>query len=183
MGFTVIVKAEWTCLRYHLTVEFEFNLKFNFCYTSLINYFGGLLFCIDERIQTTCFSLGDWPLSRILLKNEARYPWFILIPRKDNIQELFQLEKKERQILIEEINHLSLLVHGYFKPDKLNIGALGNVVPQLHVHVVARSKHDDLWPQGLWQKSMQATPYDEKKINGLLPILQDLIQFKVPEIS
>ncbi|MCL9683300.1 HIT domain-containing protein [Legionella maioricensis] len=141
------------------------------------------MFSIDERIQSTGFSLGDWPLSRVFLKNEACYPWFILVPRRANIQELYQLDREERQTLIEEINHLSLLVNGYFKPDKLNVGALGNVVPQLHVHVVARSRNDDLWPQGLWQSSMQATPYDEKKLKGLLPILQDLIQLKGQEIS
>lgn len=141
------------------------------------------MFSIDERIQSTGFSLGDWPLSRVFFKNEARYPWFILVPRKDNIQELYQLEKKERQMLIEEISHLSLLVNGYFKPDKLNVGALGNVVPQLHVHVVARSRNDDLWPQGLWQSSLQPTPYNEKELNDLLPILQDLILLKGHEIS
>ncbi|BCA94114.1 hypothetical protein TUM19329_04750 [Legionella antarctica] len=140
------------------------------------------MFCIDERIQSTCFSLGDWPLSRVLLKNEGCYPWFILVPRKENIQELYQLDKPDRHRLIEEISHLSLLVNTYFKPDKLNIGALGNVVPQLHVHVVARFKHDDLWPQGLWQKSLQTTPYD-KKIDDLLPILRDLVLSKEPDIK
>ena len=140
------------------------------------------MFSIDERIQSTGFFLGDWPLSRVFLKNEECYPWFILVPRKDNIQELYQLEKEERQILIEEINHLSLLVNGYFKPDKLNVGALGNVVSQLHVHVVARSKNDDLWPQGLWQSSMHATSYDETKLKGLLPLLRDLVRLKGQEI-
>jgi diadenosine tetraphosphate (Ap4A) HIT family hydrolase len=140
------------------------------------------LFSIDERIQSTGFFLGDWPLSRVFLKNERCYPWFILVPRKDNIQELYQLEKEARQILIEEINHLSLLVNGYFKPDKLNVGALGNVVPQLHVHVVARSKNDDLWPQGLWQSSMRTTPYDETTLKDLLPLLQVLVRLKGLEI-
>ncbi|CEG58052.1 HIT domain-containing protein [Legionella fallonii] len=134
------------------------------------------MFFIDERIQSTCFILGDWPLSRVLLKNEQNYPWFILVPRKDNLQEIYQLEKEERQILMEEINQLSLLINEYFKPDKLNIGALGNVVPQLHLHIIARCKKDDLWPQGIWQSSMQATLYEEKQLNALLPSLKDLIR-------
>lgn len=136
------------------------------------------MFCIDERIQSTGFFLGDWPLSRVFLKNEECYPWFILVPRKENIQEIYQLVKEEREVLIEEINQLSLLVNGYFKPDKLNIGALGNVVPQLHVHIVARTKNDVLWPQGIWQSSMLATPYDEEKLKTLLPILRNLIRVK-----
>lgn len=133
------------------------------------------MFCIDERIQSTCFTLGDWPLSRILLKNEAQFPWLILVPRKDNIQEIHQLNKKDRGTLMEEINQLSLLMTHYFKPEKLNIGALGNIVPQLHVHVVARSAKDSLWPQGIWQSSFNATPYSEDKLKTLLPVLCDLI--------
>ncbi len=134
------------------------------------------MFSIDERIQSTCFTLGDWPLSRVLLKNEQNYPWFILVPRKSNVHEVYQLVKEERQILMEEINQLSLLVNDYFKPDKLNIGALGNVVPQLHIHIVARNKSDDLWPQGIWQSTMQATSYEEKQLNAFLPELKNLVR-------
>lgn len=77
---------------------------------------------------------------------------------------------------MEEINQLSLLVNDYFKPDKLNIGALGNVVPQLHIHIVARNKSDDLWPQGIWQSTMQATSYEEKQLNAFLPELKNLVR-------
>lgn len=134
------------------------------------------MFSIDERIQSGGFFLGDWPLSQVFLKNEAHYPWFILVPRKKNITELYQLVKEERELLMEEINQLSLLVNDYFKPDKLNIGTLGNVVPQLHVHIVARTQLDSLWPQGVWQTSMEATPYDEKSLELLLPVLRYLIR-------
>ena len=134
------------------------------------------MFCIDERIQSTSFLLGDWPLSRVFLKNEDSYPWFILVPRRENIQEIHQLVKEERQILMEEINQLSLIVKDNFKTDKLNIGALGNVVSQLHIHVIARNKKDTLWPQGLWQSSMNSTPYEEQRLNKLLPDLQELIR-------
>lgn len=134
------------------------------------------MFSVDERIQSGSFLLGDWPLSRVFLKDEALYPWFILVPRKNNVQELHQLVKEDRELLMEEINQLSLLVNDYFNPDKLNIGALGNVVPQLHVHVIARTQLDGLWPQGVWQSSMIATPYDEERLRVLLPALRDLIQ-------
>ena len=134
------------------------------------------MFQIDERIQSTCFTLGDWPLSRVLLKNERVYPWLILVPRKDNIQELFQLKKEERYQLMEEINQLSDLMNDYFKPSKLNVGALGNVVSQLHVHVIARYQKDPLWPQGIWQSSMIASSYEEEELSTLLTILRERVE-------
>lgn len=133
------------------------------------------LFCIDERIQSTCYTLGDWSLSRVLLKNEAQFPWLILVPRKDNIQEVYQLAKEERLILIEEINQLSVIMNSYFKPDKLNTGALGNIVSQLHVHLVARYQKDVLWPHGIWQPALSATPYEENDLKSLLIDLRDLV--------
>ena len=134
------------------------------------------MFCIDERIQSTCFTLGDWPLSSVFLKNEQAYPWFILVPRKSSIQEICQLEHDERHFLMEEINYLSLLVMDYFTPDKLNIGALGNVVSQLHIHVVARTQQDPLWPQGIWQTSMRVTPYSKERLNSLLSSWRELVR-------
>lgn len=92
-----------------------------------------------------------------------------------DIQEIYQLEKSDRFLLIEEINQLSLLVSDYFKPDKLNIGALGNIVPQLHIHIVIRRKNDPLWPQGIWQASMPSIPYHESELKSLLPALGDLV--------
>ncbi|HAT1774896.1 HIT domain-containing protein [Legionella pneumophila] len=133
------------------------------------------MFCIDDRIKSSSFIIGEWPLSTVLLKNDASYPWFILVPRRMNIQEIHQLEKSDRFLLIEEINQLSLLASDYFKPDKLNIGALGNIVPQLHIHIVIRRKSDPLWPQGIWQASMPSIPYPESELKSLLPTLGDLV--------
>lgn len=133
------------------------------------------LFCIDERILSTSFILGDWPLSRVLLKNESQFPWFVLVPRVENTQEIYQLTKENQQVLMEEINQLSLLVNRYFNPDKLNIGALGNVVSQLHVHLIARNKHDALWPQGIWQSALDSRAYEHRELNLLLADLTDLI--------
>ncbi len=133
------------------------------------------MFNIDERIQSTCSTLGDWPLSQVLLKNEDVYPWFILVPRIDNVQELFQLIKADRMQLMEEINQLSIIVNDVFKPHKLNIGALGNVVHQLHVHVIARNQGDPLWPQSIWQSSIISTPYNEVRLSQLLTSLSERV--------
>lgn len=141
------------------------------------------MFSIDERIGSTSFILGEWPLSQVLLKNEAQYPWLILVPKKNDICELFQLEESERLILMEEINQLSLLMNGYFNPDKLNIATLGNVVPQLHIHVVGRFRNDPLWPQGIWHSGLSARAYTEEQLSILLPDLTARVREKTTLIG
>lgn len=140
------------------------------------------MFLIDPRIDCSCFMLGDWPLSRVFLKNEACYPWLILVPRQADVHEIHQLTKDDRTLLMEEINQLSLLVNHVFKPAKLNVGALGNVVPQLHVHVIGRTIDDALWPQGIWQSALEPTPYSEQFLNQRLPELKHLVHSVVSQI-
>lgn len=114
-------------------------------------------------------------MSRVYLKNEASYPWFILVPRQPDVHEIHQLTKTDRGVLMEEINQLSLLVQRLFNPAKLNVGALGNIVPQLHIHVISRTKEDLLWPQGVWQAALQSTPYSEDYLVRHLPEFKRLI--------
>ncbi len=127
-----------------------------------------MTFSIDSRIASTCFHLMDWPLSSIFLKNNAQYPWLILVPRHENVQAMDQMPKPLQHQLMDEISALSAIVRAHFKPDSLNIGALGNIVPQLHVHVVARFTHDALWPHGVWQAALESMPYTENKGNELI---------------
>lgn len=133
------------------------------------------MFEIDEKILSASFVLGDWPLSRVLLKNEKKYRWFLLVPRKMNAQELFHLDNKERQILMNEISVLSLFVQRYFQVDKLNIGALGNIVSQLHIHVVGRCRGDALWPHSIWQSAHEPSVYQEEESHCLVRQLQEEI--------
>lgn len=118
-------------------------------------------FQLDERLHTSSLLLIDWPLSRVLLKNNANYPWFILVPRRKEITEMTQLSKVDRYQLMDEIQQLSLIVQAMFQPDKINVGSLGNIVAQCHLHVVARFCHDPLWPQGIWQAILEEKPYVE----------------------
>lgn len=136
------------------------------------------MFILDERIQSTSVILGDWPLSRVLLKNEAGYPWFLLVPRKQNVQELFQLNRDERALLMEEINQLSLLITDYYKPEKLNVATLGNIVSQLHVHIVVRTRSDELWPQGIWQASFKPKLYQPIALEELAVVLSVLVKHR-----
>lgn len=132
-------------------------------------------FSIDKRITSTCFELADWSLSRVFLKNNANYPWFILVPRQDRIQEIDQLSTEQQHVLIDEISTLSQLIKQQFKPDKLNVGTLGNMVPQLHIHVIARFKHDKLWPAGVWQDNQETKLYTENEAKRLLITMRELI--------
>lgn len=122
--------------------------------TSLVD-----VFHVDERLQSSSFILTDWPLSRVLLKNHADYPWLILVPRRQHVTEITQLCKADREQLMEESYQLANIMHNVFHPDKINIGALGNIVSQFHYHVVGRFHHDPLWPQGVWQAANEDKPY------------------------
>lgn len=130
---------------------------------------------IDERITSTCFNLIDWPLSRVFLKNNALYPWLILVPRQDNLQEILQLPQHLQHTLIDEISALSSIVKAYFQPEKLNVGTLGNIVSQLHIHVIGRFSHDDLWPHGVWQAGLESIVYEKEILNKIIPDLQNLL--------
>lgn len=124
-------------------------------------------FIVDPRIIDSGFEIIDWPLSRVFLKDNANYPWLILVPRLEDVQEIDQLSTQNQQFLIQEISALSTLSRGYFKPDKLNVAALGNIVSQLHIHVVARFKQDKLWPHGIWQEAQTSEPYEKNTLKKM----------------
>ena len=131
-----------------------------------------MVFEVDSRIESSCLWLTDWSLSSLYLKKDANFPWIILVPRVDNIQEIYQLSQVNRQLVIEEIAALSRLMEEYFKPDKLNVGALGNIVSQLHIHVVARFKGDKAWPHSIWQPDLLAATYPEEVLEELVTNIQ-----------
>lgn len=107
-------------------------------------------FALDPRLAGDTHRLARWPLCELLLMDDARYPWLILVPRIEGARELLDLHQAERTQLWQEIDAASRALRDAFAPDKLNIGALGNVVSQLHVHVIARYRHDDAWPGPVW---------------------------------
>ncbi|PTW63060.1 diadenosine tetraphosphate (Ap4A) HIT family hydrolase [Breoghania corrubedonensis] len=107
-------------------------------------------FSLDPRLEADSLSLTDMPLSHVRLMNDARFPWLVLIPRKADLEELTDLEAGERTLLMEEIAHASKVLQLATDCDKLNVGALGNVVRQLHIHVVARFENDAAWDGPVW---------------------------------
>ncbi|OGT30665.1 MAG: hypothetical protein A3E87_06805 [Gammaproteobacteria bacterium RIFCSPHIGHO2_12_FULL_35_23] len=124
-------------------------------------------FTIDSRLTAESITITDWSLSRLLLKNDISFPWFILVPKRDNIQEIYQLGEQDSLDLLNEIKQLSKIVKTFFTADKINVAALGNVVPQLHVHVIARYKQDAKWPNPPWGNP-PGQPYSPEELNNIL---------------
>jgi diadenosine tetraphosphate (Ap4A) HIT family hydrolase len=116
-------------------------------------------FDLHQRLAADSAYVADWTLSRVLLMNDARYRWLILVPRRANAVELFDLTASDRAVLAEEVARAAALLKDLTGAAKINVGALGNLVSQLHVHVVARSPRDPAWPGPVWGHSA-AVPYD-----------------------
>jgi diadenosine tetraphosphate (Ap4A) HIT family hydrolase len=117
-------------------------------------------FVLHPRLAADTVALGRLELSVLLLMNDATYPWFILVPERLGVSEIYQLAETDRPILIEEVALLSRALTDELRPDKLNVAALGNVVPQLHLHVIARFRSDPAWPAPVWGKT-EARSYSE----------------------
>jgi diadenosine tetraphosphate (Ap4A) HIT family hydrolase len=115
-------------------------------------------FALDPRLVADTHALGELEFSRVLLMDDARFPWLILVPRRTGLRELTDLAQSEQRILLDEIDRSARALQTLFVPDKLNIAALGNVVAQLHVHVIARFAGDAAWPRPVWGAGAR-TPY------------------------
>ena len=129
---------------------------------------------IHPQLENDCIIIGRFELCQLLLMNDANYPWFILVPDRDNITELYQLSAKDQQRFIRESSSFSATLAQVFKPDKLNIAALGNVVPQLHVHHVVRYETDPAWPAPVWG-AVPAIGYEDAQIKAIISKLRDAL--------
>jgi len=105
---------------------------------------------LHPQLNRDTVSLGDLPLSRVLLNNDANYPWLILVPRRPDLTELVDLDKAAQAQLMVEVTCVARALRDVTACHKLNVAALGNVVPQLHVHITARFRHDPAWPNPVW---------------------------------
>jgi len=122
-------------------------------------------FELAESLACDSLALIDWPLTSVRLMNDSHYPWLILVPRRANISEIYQLDPADQQQLLQELNWAAKALLRA-KPDKLNIAALGNKVPQLHVHVIARYKTDAAWPNPVW--GQVSKPYALAEIEAVV---------------
>lgn len=108
------------------------------------------MFELDQRLRNDTLVVGDLALCRVLLMNDSRYPWLILVPRRADISELFELNMAEQQQLWQETSYVGQVLKDVFQADKINIATLGNVVKQLHMHIVVRMQDDAAWPAPVW---------------------------------
>ena len=128
-------------------------------------------FQLDARLVADTVFIADWSLSRVLLMNDARCPWVILVPRRAGLEEIFDLSDDERLALSMETAHAAKALKAITGAAKMNIGALGNIVRQFHMHVVARKEGDFAWPGPVWGKGA-AIPYEPAARDALV---QDLV--------
>ena len=129
---------------------------------------------IHPQLMHDCQLLGRFTLSHLLLMRDANYPWCILVPDRDDISEIHQLGGTDQQQLLRESSLLSVAMESAFSPDKLNIAALGNVVPQLHLHHIARYRTDAAWPAPVWGR-VPAKPYLEYELAAVVNSLTSLL--------
>jgi diadenosine tetraphosphate (Ap4A) HIT family hydrolase len=135
-------------------------------------------FCLDPAFSNIDYKIGELDLCYLYLNDNAHYPWVILIPKRSNISEIISLSTQEQHLLIDEISLVSKAMQELFRPDKLNIATLGNIVPQLHIHIIARYKNDLAWPQPVFGK--ESLPYNSDKRDEIIKRLWDsLLLLKV----
>ena len=123
-------------------------------------------FSLHPQLEKDCYELADFPLSKLLLCNDSAYPWFILVPKVNDITDIYQLDWQQQQQLLNESSMLSELLMQVFEGDKMNVAALGNVVEQLHVHHIVRFKTDVCWPKPIWGQQA-LTPYSSDELTQL----------------
>ena len=116
------------------------------------------MFELDERLAADTVELARWPLCRVLLMNDANYPWLILVPARPGLRDLDEVAGADRAALTDEIARACAALRAVATPHKLNVASLGNVTPQLHIHVIARQTTDPAWPKPVWG-TVPAKPY------------------------
>lgn len=121
-----------------------------------------MAFKLHKQLAHDTIQIGDLPLCKILLMNDARFPWLILVPRRESVSEAFDLSMNDQQLLWQEAALVAEKLKAFTVADKMNLATLGNQVPQLHIHVVARFKDDAAWPAPVWGVG-KTVAYPEKE--------------------
>lgn len=124
-------------------------------------------FALDFRLAQDTIPVGDLALTSVLLLNDARFPWLVLVPRRPGISEITDLGDEDAATLMAEIRIATRVMLDLVKPDKVNVGALGNMVAQLHVHVVGRFRSDPAWPGPVWGFGTKM-PYPDHAAHALV---------------
>lgn len=132
-------------------------------------------FLVDPELEKDAFLIADLELSKLYVKNDKENPWFVLVPRKTGAVELVDLTHEELCMLMEEVTSVSEFLKMYYQPFKINIGALGNIVRQLHIHVLARYENDRAWPQALWG-SAPSEHFEQFELENIKSNFQEFLE-------
>jgi diadenosine tetraphosphate (Ap4A) HIT family hydrolase len=128
-------------------------------------------FQLDERLQADCFEVVELENCQVLLLDNRQIPWLILVPKVIGATELTDLPIEQQQAILTEINQASSIISKLFNPEKLNIAAIGNVVSQLHIHVIGRYHSDPVWPSPVWG-NLNDDPYHEQELQKRMTLLK-----------
>jgi len=126
---------------------------------------------LHPQLERDTANIGDLPLSRVLVINDANYPWLLLVPRRPDAVELIDLDEVAQAQLMTEIARVSRALREVTECHKLNVAALGNAVPQLHVHVIARRTSDAAWPRPVWGV-MPPLAHDAEEVQNFINALR-----------
>jgi diadenosine tetraphosphate (Ap4A) HIT family hydrolase len=121
---------------------------------------------INKNFLKSSYFITELKLSTVRLNDNSKFPWLILIPRRKNIKDISELNSKDQILLMKEIVHVSKIVKKVFKTSKLNVEKIGNIVPQLHIHIIARKKDDSSWPLSVWV--VKGKPYSAKVLKEVI---------------
>ncbi len=130
---------------------------------------------LHPQLQQDTHRIGQLDLCHCLLMDDARYPWVILVPAVEEAREVYQLSQPQRSLLMEESCAIQQILMEQFQPEKLNIGALGNIVPQLHLHHIARYREDPAWPAPVWGHS-PAQPYSNTEATTRIEQIRNALE-------
>ncbi len=130
------------------------------------------MFTLHQRLEDDTVEVARLSLSSVLLMKDRTVPWLILVPRREGVREFYELTGEDRAVLMEEMTLASKVIDRLYGPDKVNIGALGNLVPQLHIHVMGRFKTDRAWPGPVWGKD-GAEPYTDAELGKAVGELKE----------
>ncbi len=128
-------------------------------------------FRLHPRLEQDCIKIGRFELCHLLMMNDQNYPWFILVPEKADVREIYQLNSAERLLLSDESCYLAAQLAQIYQADKMNIAAIGNLVPQLHLHHIVRYQSDLAWPAPVWGFA-PANPYHSEQIQKHIDMLK-----------
>ena len=129
------------------------------------------MYALHPQLADETVPVCDLDLCRVLLSKDSTYPWLVLSPRREGLRDLHDLSEADGNTALDEIRRCSRALVDLFGPDKMNVAALGNQVPQLHIHIIARFTNDPAWPGPVWGKVPPA-PYDEAVRDALIARLR-----------